>query len=217
MKSIENLGWQMRKVIRATPLYKVLRYCNDNPLERTVLDCGAGGNNPPLQIFSDYGYETYGIEISGEALKQAKDFCKENNLRLDLLKGDMRKIPFKDEAFSFVYTWNAIHMMSKEDVALAMSEIERVIKAKGLCFVNFVSADEPPPTDAIETRKGEFLKKAPWRGVKDPNIDSYFEDKEADVFFSNFEILHKEKRIIERITEGKKELQAFIDYIAKKR
>ncbi|MCK4476899.1 class I SAM-dependent methyltransferase, partial [Candidatus Bathyarchaeota archaeon] len=109
----------MRKVIRATPLYKFLRYCNDSPLERTVLDCGAGGNNPPLQIFSDYGFETYGIEISGEALKQAQNFCKENNLKLDLLKGDMRKIPFKDEAFSFVYTWNAIHMMSKEDVALA--------------------------------------------------------------------------------------------------
>lgn len=150
-------------------------------------------------------------------MKQAQNFCKENNLKLDLLKGDMRKIPFKDEAFSFVYTWNAIHMISKEDVALAMSEIERVIKAKGLCFVNFVSADEPPPTDAIETRKGEFLKKAPWRGVNCPNIDSYFEDKEADVFFSNFEIIHKEKRIIERITEGKKELQAFIDYIAEKR
>jgi hypothetical protein len=53
--------------------------------------------------------------------------------------------------------------------------------------------------------------------VKCPNIDSYFEDKEADVFFSNFEILHKEKRIIERITEGRNELQALIDYIAQKK
>jgi hypothetical protein len=62
-------------------------------------------------------------------------------------------------------------------------------------------------------------KDIPWHGVceKCPNIDSYFEDKEADVFFNNFEILHKEKRTIERITEGKKELLAFIDYIAKKK
>jgi ubiquinone/menaquinone biosynthesis C-methylase UbiE len=207
----------MKNVIGATPLYKFLKYCNSSPLEKIVLDCGAGGDNPPLQIFSDYGYETYGIEISGEALKQAQKFCKENNMKLNLLKGDMRKIPFKDETFSFVYTYNAIHMMPKEDVALAMSEIERVMKAKGLCFVNFVSADEPPPSDAIETRKGEFLKKTPWRGVNYPNIDSYFEDNEADVFFSNFEVIHKEKRIIERITEGKKIMQAFIDYIARKR
>ncbi len=182
-----------------------------------VLDCGAGGNNPPLQVFSGCGYETYGIEISGETLKQAQNFCRENNMKLDILKGDMRKIPFKEETFSFVYSWNAIHMMSKEDVALTMMEIERIMKAKGLCFVNFVSADEPPPTDAMETRKGEFLKETSWRGVECPNIDSYFEDNEADVFFSNFEILHKEKRIIERITRGKKELQAYIDYIAQKK
>jgi len=207
----------MRKVIRAYPLYKFLRYCNDDPLGRIVLDCGAGGDYPPLQIFSDHGYETYGLEISEETLKQARDFCKENNLKLNLLKGDMRKIPFQDETFSFVYSWNAIHMMSKEDAALTVNEIERVMKARGLCFVNFVSADEPSPTDAIETRKGEFLKKAPWRGVKGPNIDSYFEDREADVFFSSFEIIHKEKRMAERITEGKKELQVFIDYIARKR
>lgn len=204
-------------MIRATPLYKFLRYCKESALERTVLDCGAGGNCPPLQLFADHGYETYGIEISGEPLKQAQDFSRDHKLKLHLLKGDMRTIPFKDEVFSFVYTWNAIHMMSKEDVALAMSEIERVVKAKGLCFVNFVSADEPPPTDAIETRKGEFLKTVPWTGVKGPNIDSYFEDNEADVLFSNFEILHKEKRTIERLTDGKRELQAFIDYIAQKK
>jgi ubiquinone/menaquinone biosynthesis C-methylase UbiE len=207
----------MKNVIGATPLYKFLKYCNLSPLEKIVLDCGAGGDNPPLQIFSDYGYETYGFEISGEALKQAQKFRKENSMKMNLLKGDMRKIPFKDETFSFVYTYNAIHMMPKEDVALAMSEIERVMKARGLCFVNFVSADEPPPSDAIETRKGEFLKKTPWRGVNCANIDSYFEDNEADVFFGDFEVIHKEKRIIERITEGKKIMQAFIDYIARKR
>lgn len=211
----------MQNVIRATPLYKFLRYCNASSLKKVILDCGAGGDCPPLQVFAAYGYATYGIEISGETLQQAQTFCNENNVKLDLLKGDMRQIPFQDETFSFVYTYNAIHMMSKDDIAHALSEIERVLKAKGLCFVNFVSADEPPPTDATETRKGEFHKKAPWHGVKSPNIDSYFEDNEADVLFSNFEVLHKEKRIIERIpfckNKGKKELQAYIDYIAKKK
>jgi ubiquinone/menaquinone biosynthesis C-methylase UbiE len=138
-------------------------------------------------------------------------------MKLNLLKGDMRKIPFEDKTFSFVYTYNAIHMMSKEDIAVAMSEIERVMKVLGLCYVNFVSADEPPPINAIETRKGEFLNQTPWRGVNCPNIDSYFEDKEADVFFRNFEIIHKEKRRIERITEGKKLQQTYIDYIAQKK
>ena len=214
----------MRKVIHATPLYKFLRYCNDSPLDRTVLDCGAGGDDPPLRLFLESGYKTVGIEISDVSLNETRKFCKEFGLRLNMFKGDMRKLPFKNETFSFVYAYNAIHMMSKKNVAVAMSEIERVLKMNGLCFVNFVSADEPPHAGAVEINEGEFLKKdIPWHGVceKCPNIDSYFEDKEADVFFNNFEIIHKEKRIIERIhswkTEGKKELQAFIDYIAQKK
>ena len=207
----------MIPIIHATPLYKFLKYCNSSPLKKLVLDCGAGGNDPPLQLFSEYGYDLYGIEISGEALMQAETFCKENAIKLHILKGDMRQIPFNDETFSFVYTYNAIHMMPKKDVALTMSEIERVMKVKGLCYVNFVSADEPPPTGAIETRKGEYLNQTPWRGVNCSNVDSYFEDKEADVFFNNFEIIHKEKRIIERLAEGKKLHQTYIDYIAQKK
>ncbi len=41
--------------------------------------------------------------------------------------------------------------------------------------------------------------------------------QEADVFFSDFKILHKEKRMIEKVAAGKRELQAFIDYIAQKK
>ena len=179
----------MIPVIWATPLYKFLRYCNSSALEKLVLDCGVGGDSPPLQLFYEYGYETYGIEISGEALKQAVSFCKENDVELNILKGDMRKNPFRDEMFGFVYSFNTIPLMSKKDVAIAMSEMERVLKTGGLCFVNFVSiVDEAP-------------------------ADSHFEDNEPNQYFSNFKIIHKEKRII---LIGKKEKQAYIDYIARK-
>ena len=121
----------MRPVIGATPLYKFLRQCNSSLLEKSILDCGAGGDNPPLQLFYEYGYETSGIEISGEALKKAKAFCKENDVKLHILKGDIRKIPFRDEMFSFVYSYNTIPLMSKKDVTIAMSEMERVLKTSG--------------------------------------------------------------------------------------
>jgi hypothetical protein len=76
----------MRKVIRATPLYKFLRYCNDSPLDRTVLDCGAGGDDPPLRLFRDMGYTTVGIEISDVSLKETRKFCEEYGLRLNMFK-----------------------------------------------------------------------------------------------------------------------------------
>ena len=41
----------MVEVTWATPLYKFLRLCNASPLAEEVLDCGAGGSNPPLSLF----------------------------------------------------------------------------------------------------------------------------------------------------------------------
>ncbi|MCK4482774.1 SAM-dependent methyltransferase, partial [Candidatus Bathyarchaeota archaeon] len=62
----------MRKVIWATPLYKFLRHCNDSPLDKMVLDCGAGGDDPPLRLFLESGYKTVGIEISGQSLNETR-------------------------------------------------------------------------------------------------------------------------------------------------
>jgi len=180
----------MRRVVWATPLYKFLRHCNSSPLEKRVLDCGAGGADPPLQIFLECGYRTYGIEISQDPMNKTKSFCIEHGIKLNMLKGDMRKIPFKDEAFSFVYSYNTLPLMSKKDVETAISEIERVMEPNGLCFVNFVSVDDEAPAD------------------------SCYEDDEPDMYFANFEIIHKEKRTI---LIGKEQKQAYIDYIAKKR
>jgi ubiquinone/menaquinone biosynthesis C-methylase UbiE len=193
----------MKKVIWATPLYKFLRECNSSPLKKTVLDCGAGGDDPPLQLFYDYGYETHGIEVAETPLKQAENFCRENKAELNILKGDMRQIPFKNESFSFAYSYNAIFFMIKKDIAAAMKEIERVLKPEGLCYVNFMSVDN--------REKNTFCK--PFLGSTG---FSYHEDCEPDRYFTNFKIIHKEKRITEKTWEGKMLVQADIDYIAKK-
>jgi len=194
----------MRKVIWAIPLYKFIRYCNDSPLDKTVLDCGAGGDDPPLQLFYEHGYETFGVEVSENPFRQAKKFCKEHGMKLNVLKGDMRLLPFKNGSFSFVYSFNAIFFMTKKDIAVSMKEIERVLKPSGLCFVNFVSVDEPD--------KGPFCK--PFLG--NPRFSQH-EDDEADKYFTNFEIIHKEKKIIDKKTHDKRLVQAYIDYIAQKK
>jgi len=193
----------MKKVTWATPLYKFLRECNSSPLEKTILDCGAGGDDPPLQLFCDYGYKTYGIEVAENPLKQSTDFCRGNKVGLNISKGDMRRIPFKSEAFSFVYSYNAIFFMTKKDIAVAMKEIERVIKPNGLCFVNFLSVDDPERNTFCKS----FLGSTGF---------SYYEDDEPDKYFRNFEILHKEKRITRKSWESKYLVQADVDYIAKK-
>jgi ubiquinone/menaquinone biosynthesis C-methylase UbiE len=194
----------MRKVIWATPLYKFLRQCNAKPIDKTVLDCGAGGDDPPLQLFYEYGYETFGVEVAENPFKQAKKFCRERSMKLNIMKGDMRHLSFKSESFSFVYSFNAVFFMTKKDITASMKEIERVLKPSGLCFVNFVSIDDPD--------KGPFCK--PFLGNQ---RFSRHEDDEPDRYFRNFEIICKEKRIIDKKIDGKRSVQAYIDYIAEKK
>ena len=132
----------MIEIIWATPLYEFLRRCNASSLPKVVLDCGAGGDYPPLSLFYQYGYKTYGIEIAEKPLAYAQKYCAEHSMPLNIIGGDMRRIPFPSAYFSFVYSYNAIDFMIKPDIAIAMQEITRVLRPGGLCYVNFLSVDD---------------------------------------------------------------------------
>lgn len=106
----------MNEVIRQIPLYRFLKYCNETNMEKSVLDCGAGGNCPPLSLFADYGYKTTGIEFDEGQLRETEKFSQKNRYSLNLEKGDMRNLRFDDNTFSFVYSYNSIFHMSKEDI-----------------------------------------------------------------------------------------------------
>ena len=198
----------MIEIIRHTPLYEFLRQCNASSLEKIVLDCGAGGNHPPLSLFYYYGYKTFGVELEEDALTEAQTFCAEKNMPLNIFRGDMRRIPFPDEIFSFVYSYNAIMFMTKSDIAIAMREITRVLKPGGICFVNFASVDDPD--------KRPFNKTSPLIQYLKSEMFAFHEDNEADAYFESFQILRKEKRLLEKLYEGEISKQAYIDYIARK-
>jgi SAM-dependent methyltransferase len=199
----------MDRVIWATPLYEFLRQCNAINLERRVLDCGAGGDDPPLSLFYEFGYKTYGVEIAEQPLLDAQEFCSKHDMPLDIFRGDMRHIPFANESFSFVYSFNAIFFMTKPDIARAMSEMERVLEPEGLLYVNFVSVDDPD--------KRPFCETAPARLLLKSERFTQHEDDEADAYFGGFHILRKEKRFVDKVHGKGRSIQVYVDYIAQKR
>jgi hypothetical protein len=64
-----------------------------------------------------------------------------------------------------------------------------------------------------EMGRGEFLEHEAGEEV----IHGYYEDTEADRYFGGFEVLHKEKRVRERLSDGDRWVRAYIDYIARKK
>jgi len=195
------------KVNWATPLYEFLRQCNASPLAKEVLDCGAGGDQPPLSMFFQSGYKTYGIEIAEVALAEAKQFYAETGMALNILQGDMRRLPFANTSFSFAYSYNAIFFNSKPNIAIILKEIERVLRGDGLCFVNFLSVDDPDRNIFCPAARQRFHNEG----------FSYHEDTEADAYFANFELLRKEKRFVEKFDQGNQLKQVTLEYIARKR
>jgi len=200
----------VKETIWATPLYEFLRQCNASPLTKEILDCGAGGSGPPLSLFYQYGYKTYGIDIAEDSLAEAQKFCKDNIMPLDIIQGDMRNIPFPDKEFSFVYSYNAIDFMTKHDIAVAMREITRVLKPTGLCYVNFLSVDDEETWEPFCNTgfASELLKSEKF---------AHFEDNEADEYFYAYDMLRKEKRLQDRLWQGKLRRRSDIEYIARKK
>ena len=202
----------MKFIFRQTQLYKFLNYCNEIDLDKSVLDCGAGGNCPPLALFSEFGYKTYGIELNDSQIEEAKKFSKEHNIELNISKGDMRKLPFEDESISCIYSYNTIFHMKKVDITKAVNEIKRVLKPGGICFINFLSINDSDYGQGEKIGEGEFVQTERCEKV----IHTYYDFEEAEKHFKGMDILFKENRSLETLYEGEKIKQGYIDYIAQK-
>lgn len=202
----------MNEIFRQIPLYRFIMFCNETTMDKVVLDCGAGGNCPPLSLFSEYGYKTHGIEFDINQLKKANMYADEKNQDLNIEQGDMRNLKFEDETFSFVYSYNSVFHMRKEDVLKSINEMKRVLKPRGLLFVNFLTTKDSRYGTGLAIGENQYEQME----RNTPVIHSYFEECEPDAYFEDMEILHKEIRILERMDEGKKIKQGFVDYIVKK-
>ncbi len=202
----------MIKKFYPSSLYTFLRFIQSNPAPKKILDCGAGGPDPKLALFYENGFETFGIDISDDQIKEAENFCMNKNIKLNIIKGDMRNIPFESRFFGYIYSYLSMVHLSKNGTAQAINEINRVLMDGGLCYLNFLSKDDKNFDEKEETKPGEVIHKHRY----EESVHTYYDDDEPDDYFHNFKIIYKEKRVI---LEGKyfnTGRTCVLDYIVKK-
>ncbi len=200
-------------IFKQIPLYRYLLICESLGLEKNVLDCSAGGVQPALSLFKNYGYKTHGIESSLEELNLANEFAKENDQNLDIQLGNIKELTFESNSFSYVYSYNSISIMKKDDIKKSINEMMRVLRKNGLMFVNFLT------TEDFTCGSGKLIGDLEYEQEENGNllVHSYFKDNEADDYFQTNQILFKESRLVERIINGHWVKQAYVDYIVRKR
>lgn len=90
---------------------------------RLALDagCGKGDSRSPFGMFASY---FVGLDVFYPYLKS----CKANELFDDVVMGDVKHLPFRNESFDVAMSFNVIEHLEKEDGDLMLRQLERVAK-----------------------------------------------------------------------------------------
>ena len=180
------------KTIYPSQLYQLLHYTQDLE-EKTVLDCGAGGQNPPLALFYEYGFETTGIDISMSQIEASREYMKKHDMDLNIIEGNMLDLEFPDESFSCVYSYNSSVHLSKKDTRRAVDEMLRVLKPGGVMYINFIWEPAKQMYLGEERAPGEC-----WMMGRDGEmvLHTLFSEEETDELMKDTEVLLKSKEML---------------------
>ena len=98
-----------------------------------ILDLGCGAGRTTINLFK-LGYTNIiGLDLSNSLIDYAKNYTRKNNLNIEFILGDARKLYFDDNSFDVVlFSFNGLMCIPEQknrDVVLA--EIHRVLKRGG--------------------------------------------------------------------------------------
>lgn len=100
---------------------------------KVVLDaaCGEGyGTN----MLSEYALKVYGLDIDEETIEHAKE--KYTKANIEYQQGSIEELPFPNDYFDVVVSFETIEHVNEEIQATFLKEIKRVLKADGTLIMS---------------------------------------------------------------------------------
>jgi ubiquinone/menaquinone biosynthesis C-methylase UbiE len=106
---------------------------------RCVLDlaCGTGRHTIPL---NQMGFGVVGLDVSSKLLKIAKQRSKQ----VQLVRGDMRFLPFKSETFGATVSMDTSfgYLPTEQEDKAALAEVQRTLTRKGIFVIDVFNRQE---------------------------------------------------------------------------
>jgi len=108
-----------------------LTFDKSSLLGKKICDIGcADGRN--LVLLNDVGFDAYGVDISEEIIARTRENLGARKLNSELRVGTNSNIPFDNDYFDFLLSWNACYYMGDErDFDRYLQEYSRVLKPGG--------------------------------------------------------------------------------------
>ena len=157
--------------------------------KRDFLDLGCGLGRHSI-LFGKNAFNVRCFDLSEEALKSTRKWAEEENLLFQYSHGDMLDLPYNDDSVDCIMCINVISHSDTAGVEKAISEIGRVLKADGECFLTLASKEswgymqEDWPLLDKNTRLR--MDNGPENGI--PHF--YADYEEAKSLFSDFETVN---------------------------
>ena len=116
----------------------------ENINEKSILDLGCGIGRHAI-FFDDLGLNSFGIDLSEEAILFSKKWAIDLNkreLEKRLIQGNIKNLPWKDSFFDFAVSHGVLDSMQFEIAKDACKELSRVLKPSGLFYCDLISGDD---------------------------------------------------------------------------
>lgn len=131
------------------------------------LCCGQGRHAVPI---AKQGYQVTGLDISEEWLADARQYAKKSGVPLELLRSDMRVIPFEQAFDAVIIMFTTFgYLESDEEDQKVLDAVQKALKPGGWFIVDLINR-EWAVTNYVEND---------WRKAKDGAI--YLEHRELDL------------------------------------
>lgn len=153
-----------------------------------ILDHGFGhGNN--LIYLALKGYDCYGCEISVQCIETARKTAEALELPVNLLEITSDELPFADNFFDIVVSWDVIHYNGTRDKVLKnIEEIHRILKPGGKLLLSTVHPDSSIFDRVTDQGNGTFLIEKSSRYDNRQGLKMFFmkDDYEVNELYSVF-------------------------------
>ena len=105
----------------------------------TILDLCGGRGRHGIEL-AKRGYQVVILDLNSKFLQEAKKKAKENNINVEVVKSDMRKIPFRNRFDAVINMFNSFgYLENKKEDVKAIRQIHKSLKPKGKLLIDLVN------------------------------------------------------------------------------
>jgi cyclopropane fatty-acyl-phospholipid synthase-like methyltransferase len=149
-----------------------------------ILDLGFGIGRHVI-LLARSGLEAFGIEGAREGHQFCETWLAQEGLKAELKVGDIKELPWPDDFFDGVISWNVIYHGTVDDIRNTIVQVRRVLKTECLFLLTLNS------TLNNNCGHGEEIERHTYANMDKPDGDHlhhYSDEEEVYRLFEDWEI-----------------------------